>query len=695
MEVDTCRERLLKYCKGNGLDLGFGGTAISKSAIAVDREEHNPSRAKNDHAMPTHLVGDVRNLYWFKDGVLDYVFSSHALEDFVDTEAVLKEWLRVLKPGGNLVLFLPDEQVYRSVTPDEIRNQAHKHPDFSLQFVKNCLQNIGYGEETVIHEMWPVPNNLYSFDLVIQKPALTPEKSVVAAQEAPAVPLPPPPPAPKQRNPASFENKKIIQLGHYGDIINILPVAQDISRKTGKPVPIICKREYADMLDGVSYAVPEYMPDDFTPEKAASFSVLNAHAAHPSSQRRIPYNLQAWEQIGYLEHWANFFPVFDRRCRYREATLVEAFITFEKPVMLVTLTGLSSSMNAKTKAALWKLINESFNDHFQIVDIGQIKATKPYDMLGLIDVASVVITIDTMLLHLCSATNVPVVALVSDHPPVFWRASAVKGNILRAIGYDKAVASWNQIVRVIQCGHRAISAVIPKNDIVHVVPMPENAQGEAARRITAAQCSWNAFHTKGARFIRFDKDRIFRFGDRSLPYLKDALKTALSATSHQEDIICFTNADIILSPGFYGAIQHRMQTCDYCCSFRMEFNKVEQGQPRCGIRTHGRDMFAFKRRWLVEHFDEIPDFLIGMGGWDYALAMWFRVLSGRSPEACDPSVTMPDIEMEYGFVWHEKHESAWYVNQGDVYREAYNHNRACLEEFFNRIGLKDAHKDVK
>src|SRR5574337_198725 len=225
MEVDTRRERLLKYCKGCGVDLGFGGTAISRSAIAVDREEHDPSRARNPDAMPTHLVGDVRNLYWFRDGVLDYVFSSHCLEDFVDVEAVLKEWLRVIKPGGYLVLFLPDEVVYRSITPDEIRNQAHKHPDFSLQFVKNCLHNLGYGEETVAHEMWPVPNNLYSFDLVIQKPQLAPEKSVVAAQDAPAAPAPALPqasPAPtvKQRNPASFENKKIIQLGHYGDIIN-------------------------------------------------------------------------------------------------------------------------------------------------------------------------------------------------------------------------------------------------------------------------------------------------------------------------------------------------------------------------------------------------------------------------------------------------------------------------------------------
>jgi len=182
-------------------------------------------------------------------------------------------------------------------------------------------------------------------------------------------------------------------------------------------------------------------------------------------------------------------------------------------------------------------------------------------------------------------------------------------------------------------------------------------------------------------------------GERKLPYLKDAFKMALEASSGNNDIICFTNADIILTPGFYHALQNRMGVNDFCCSFRMEFEATDTA--KCGYRTHGRDMFAFKRLWLAQHFDEIPDFLIGMGGWDYALSMWFRVLSGRSPESCDPSQCMPDIEMEYGFVWHERHEAAWYTETETAYAEAANHNRACLRAFFERIGLEQAHKDIK
>ena len=35
-EVDNCRHRLLKYCRGQGLDLGMGVTKIKPDAIGID-----------------------------------------------------------------------------------------------------------------------------------------------------------------------------------------------------------------------------------------------------------------------------------------------------------------------------------------------------------------------------------------------------------------------------------------------------------------------------------------------------------------------------------------------------------------------------------------------------------------------------------------------------------------------------------
>jgi len=59
--------------------------------------------------------------------VLDFVYSSHLLEDFNDTEGVLREWLRVLKLGRSFGLVLPDEQVYTAHTAPPT-GQPLQHP---------------------------------------------------------------------------------------------------------------------------------------------------------------------------------------------------------------------------------------------------------------------------------------------------------------------------------------------------------------------------------------------------------------------------------------------------------------------------------------------------------------------------------------------------------------------------------------
>lgn len=58
---------------------------------------------------PRVIKADVKDLP-FKDNIADEVFSSHVIEHFTFIEAfsVLKEWRRVLKIGGRLVLEAPD-----------------------------------------------------------------------------------------------------------------------------------------------------------------------------------------------------------------------------------------------------------------------------------------------------------------------------------------------------------------------------------------------------------------------------------------------------------------------------------------------------------------------------------------------------------------------------------------------------------
>lgn len=53
---------------------------------------------------------DVRHLEFLSDNSVDELYSAHTVEhiSYTEIETVLKEWNRVLKPGGNLVVKMPD-----------------------------------------------------------------------------------------------------------------------------------------------------------------------------------------------------------------------------------------------------------------------------------------------------------------------------------------------------------------------------------------------------------------------------------------------------------------------------------------------------------------------------------------------------------------------------------------------------------
>lgn len=162
-ETSKCRARLDPFCVGYGLDLGFGGDPINPRAVRVDLPQ--PYTAVGQY--PVQLGGDADNLYWFADNVIDYIYSSHLLEDFDDTKAALKEWLRVLKVGGRLVIFCPDEQRFRvhCQKTGQPYNPHHKHAHFSLEFVKGLLRELG--QTKFIHENPDV--DIYSWELVCEK----------------------------------------------------------------------------------------------------------------------------------------------------------------------------------------------------------------------------------------------------------------------------------------------------------------------------------------------------------------------------------------------------------------------------------------------------------------------------------------------------------------------------------------------
>ena len=100
-----------KYCQGYGLDVGYGGDPVVSNVRGWDFEH-----------------GDAQLLHGLDDESFDFVYSSHLLEHLPDVELAIKNWWRVLKPGGYLLLYLPHRDLYEKKQSLPSRfNQDHVH----------------------------------------------------------------------------------------------------------------------------------------------------------------------------------------------------------------------------------------------------------------------------------------------------------------------------------------------------------------------------------------------------------------------------------------------------------------------------------------------------------------------------------------------------------------------------------------
>lgn len=70
--------------------------------------------------------GDAQFMADVADDTFDFVFSSHCLEHLNDPREGLINWFRVLKPGGHLVVTVPDEDLYEQGVWPSTHNRTHR-----------------------------------------------------------------------------------------------------------------------------------------------------------------------------------------------------------------------------------------------------------------------------------------------------------------------------------------------------------------------------------------------------------------------------------------------------------------------------------------------------------------------------------------------------------------------------------------
>jgi SAM-dependent methyltransferase len=106
------------YFRGSGIDIGGAPDplALYRELFPLIEEIRTWDLAD----------GDAQEMAGVPDGKLDFVHSSHCLEHLRDPAAGLRNWLRILKPGGHMIVTVPDEDLYEQGIFPSTFNADHK-----------------------------------------------------------------------------------------------------------------------------------------------------------------------------------------------------------------------------------------------------------------------------------------------------------------------------------------------------------------------------------------------------------------------------------------------------------------------------------------------------------------------------------------------------------------------------------------
>lgn len=177
-ESDKVRFAVLPYLTRGGLDIGCGPKKVWAHLLGVDSGKD--TELFGVQMKPDIVVGSAERLALFADAAVDSVFSSHLLEHIENWTAALREWWRLVKVGGHLVLYLPHADLYPNVGQPGA-NPDHKHdfrPDDILDFCR-----LAFPDWTLLENQTRDAGNEYSFLLVLRKEAHGAGQSDVSDQK--------------------------------------------------------------------------------------------------------------------------------------------------------------------------------------------------------------------------------------------------------------------------------------------------------------------------------------------------------------------------------------------------------------------------------------------------------------------------------------------------------------------------------
>lgn len=481
-----------------------------------------------------------------------------------------------------------------------------------------------------------------------------------------------------------------LQLGRAGDILNALPLAWKHHATTGERPFFMVAKEFAGILDGVSYVEPVVWNGDFDRATGALYQArqLTADIVVPqiygvglsTTESCTSFARESWFKAGSVDPWGSLPLVIDRRSVDRERELIKRVIGDDRrPVVLAALEGTSSPF--PYARALLDALRRFEPSEFRVIDLSKVRAERFFDLLGLFEMAHCLVAIDTGHQHLAAASSVPVVSLATRDPSE-WHGSPWRPGHVGRLFYDQFPAAIADVVETI----RNPKSRERNPRIVHVwTGAPDRDQTpDTRRRCRIARESWEIeYDTRRWIPAEFAAERYRRDGQllgdpTPVPFVRDVIEFGVSRTIADGDIIALTNADVGFAPGLTGRILETVGRYGAAYTHRRDFDRLagplkHDGQLRTGKPYAGTDAFFFNRQWWIEYGEAFGDFLWAREHWDEVLRQLIKLRGGR------------EIPLA---IYHERHESFW---EDPDHRETLagnRHNKTLAAEWFEQTGLK-------
>lgn len=173
--TELFKDLFVQYTDGIGVDFGCGSDVMT-NAIGVDYEyQYNTNILPKTSAT---FIGSWEDFLYQYDGpMLDFIYSSHLIEDFERPYEILEQWSNILKDDGYLILVLPIEEVYIDycIKNNIAINASHKSRwEHAMDFMEQMPLSL-YRQYDIVE----FRNNIFNYNFYIVLKKKKPKKNCV------------------------------------------------------------------------------------------------------------------------------------------------------------------------------------------------------------------------------------------------------------------------------------------------------------------------------------------------------------------------------------------------------------------------------------------------------------------------------------------------------------------------------------